>query len=102
MNTTPIAAASNATSNASGIKKFNTAPKTNTTDVITMPAHGTPCDDIFNVNDGACFEIPRLRKIRPVEYNPEFNDDIAAMINTTWIRSAIHPNPSRPNTVTNG
>ena len=54
------------------------------------------------MNDGACFEIPRLRKIRPVEYNPEFNDDIAAMINTTWIRSAIHPNPSRPNTVTNG
>ena len=42
VNTTPIAAASNATSNASGIKKLSTAPNTNTTEVITMPAHGTP------------------------------------------------------------
>ncbi len=102
VNTTPIAAASRAISNASGANAFSTAPSTNTNEVITMPAHGTPWLLIFNVNGGACFDMPRLRRIRPVEYRPELRLDIAAMISTTWMRSAIHPRPSRPNTVTNG
>ena len=54
------------------------------------------------MNCGACLEIPRLRNTRPVEYSPEFRLDIAATINTAWMMSAIHPSPSRPNTVTNG
>ena len=54
------------------------------------------------MNAGACLEIPRLRNTRPVEYSPAFRLDIAATINTTWIRSAIHPRPNRLNTVTNG
>ena len=102
VNTTPIAAASRAISKASGIRKFSTAPNTKTTEVITMPAHGTPWLLIFRVNAGACLDMPRLRSTRPVEYRPEFRLDIAAMISTTWIRSAIQVRPSRPNTVTNG
>ena len=42
VNITPIAAASRAISNASGTKKLSSEPNTKTTDVITMPAHGTP------------------------------------------------------------
>ena len=65
--TTPMAAASSAISKASGARKFSTAPKTNTTEVITMPAHGTPWLLIFRVKAGACFDMPRLRSTRPVE-----------------------------------
>ena len=42
VNSTPIAAASRAISNASGSRKFSSEPNTKTTEVMTMPAHGTP------------------------------------------------------------
>src|SRR3954453_850051 len=99
---TPIAAASRAISNASGARKFNSEPKTYTTDVITMPAQGTPELLILRVNPGACLDIPRLRSTRPVEYNPAFRLDRAAMMSTTWIAVVIQVRPSRSKTVTNG
>jgi len=99
---TPIAAASRAISKASGARKLSSEPNTNTIEVMTMPAHGTPWALILSVNCGACLLMPRLRSTRPVEYSPEFRLDIAATISTAWIRPAIQPRPSRPNTVTNG
>lgn len=102
VNTTPIAEASRAISKASGASALSTAPKTYTTEVITIPAHGTPWVLIRSVNAGACFDIPRLRSTRPVEYSPELREDIAAMINTACTRVPIQPNPSRSKTVTNG
>ena len=102
VNTTPIAAASRAISNASGIRTLSTAPKTKTTEVITMPAHGTPDLLILRVNAGACLDMPRLRSTRPVEYRPELRLDMAATMSTAWIRSPIQLRPIRPKTVTNG
>ena len=64
---TPSAAASRAISKASGVNALRTAPKTKTTDVMTMPAHGTPELLIFSVKAGACLDMPRLRRTRPVE-----------------------------------
>ena len=85
VNSTPIAAASRAISNASGARKFSSEPNTKTTDVIRMPAHGTPWALIFSVNCGACLLMPRLRSTRPVEYRPAFRLDRAAMMSTIWI-----------------
>ena len=102
VNITPIAAASRAISNASGARKFSSEPNTKTTDVITMPAHGTPWALIFSVNCGACLHMPRLRSTRPVEYSPAFRLDRAAMISTIWIAVLIQVRPSRSKTVTNG
>ena len=103
VNTTPIAAASSAISNASGTRQLSTAPNTKTTEVITMPAHGTPWALIFSVNCGACLDMPRLRSTRPVEYRPEFRLDIAAMISTTWISvGSSRSGPTGSKTVTNG
>ena len=67
-----------------------------------MPAHGTPDLLILSVKPGACLAMPRLRSTRPVVYNPEFSDDIAATMRIAWITLAIHGMPIRPNTVTNG
>src|SRR4051794_38787990 len=100
--TTPMAAASRAISNASGATAFSSEPNTKTTDVTTMPAHGTPEALILRVNFGACLDMPRLRRIRPVEYKPEFRLDRAATMSTAWISDAIQSKPIRLNTVTNG
>lgn len=67
VNTTPIAAASRAISKASGVRALRMAPSTKTTEVITMPAHGTPEPLILSVKPGACLAMPRLRSTRPVE-----------------------------------
>ena len=67
-----------------------------------MPAQGTPESLILSVKPGACFETPRLRSTRPVEYRPEFSDDIAAMISTPFITLPTQPRPIAPNTETNG
>ena len=76
VNNTPIAAASRAISNASGTRKFSSEPNTKTTEVMTMPAHGTPELLIFSVKAGACLDMPRLRSTRPVEYRPAFRLDM--------------------------
>ena len=94
--------ASSAVSNAFGSTALSSAPNTYTTAVSMMPAHGTPDPLILSVNAGACFDMPRLRSTRPVEYSPEFRLDMAATIRTAWITSPIQFRPMRPNTETNG
>ena len=67
-----------------------------------MPAHGTPDLLIFRVKPGACLDMPRLRRTRPVEYSPEFRLDIAATMRIAWIAAPIQSRPIRSKTVTNG
>lgn len=73
---TPMAAAPRAVSNAPGSRAFSRAPNTRITEVMTMPAHGTPDLLILRVNAGACLDTPRLRSTRPVELSPELRPQV--------------------------
>ncbi|MNR43180.1 hypothetical protein D3C85_1617820 [compost metagenome] len=67
-----------------------------------MAAYGTWLLDIRVSHSGACPLLAMVRKIRPIEYRPELQEDSAAVMTIMFMTSPIQPRPIWPNTVTNG
>ena len=67
-----------------------------------MAAYGTWRVDILVSHCGACPLLAMVRKIRPIEYRPELQEDSAAVMTIMFMTSPIQARPIWPNTVTNG
>ncbi len=67
-----------------------------------MPPYGTWLRFIFAVNRGAEPAIAMERRMRPVEYRPEFRDDMAAVRTTRFMTSPAPWTPIFDRTVTKG
>ena len=70
--------------------------------MLRIAAYGTWREDILVSQPGAWPLLAMVRKIRPIEYSPELQEDSAAVMTTKFM---IEPTQSRPmaeKTVTNG
>ena len=67
-----------------------------------MAAYGTWRLDILVSHCGAWPLLAMVRKIRPIEYRPELQEDSAAVMTIMFMTSPIQPRPIWPKTVTNG
>ncbi len=67
-----------------------------------IPPYGTWLRLIRAVNCGAEPLIAMERRMRPVEYRPEFRDDIAAVSTTRFITPPAAGTPMLDSTVTKG
>ena len=77
-------------------------PNSPTKAVRKIPPYGTPRLDILAVNPGALPFIAIDRRIRPVEHNPAFRLENAAVNTTTFMTVPAPSTPILEKNVTNG